>query len=204
MPRVSLVALAGLIMVGCSLSRTAPEPPVAPRTIDPSVEWSELKANAAMPRAALTVDVHVTLPEYIVYVVPTATVRILPYAAGFREELAALLRWKYGLNFPPQRTDASRYIDAAIARYEQALAVAGLGDLSRSLVAALRSPLEADLVPGDYIALSEYRTIGRGSMHKIWVWLERVRLPAEGTRLTLGDDNRFCFETFAGAGCRSK
>ena len=209
--RRSVAALAGLALAGCGLVTMAsqPEPPPQ-RTIDPATEWSEIKANQSAARAGvLTVDVHVTQPENIVVVVPLAKIRVMPYAPGLWEELSALLRWRYdgGLYYPSKARDAPRLIDDAIARYDQALVVAGLNDLSRSLDVYLDRPSELSLVAGDYIALGEYRTLGKGPTLKIWVWLERTRVePQSGATLILGDTNTLCAEAFTpnGTRCRDK
>jgi hypothetical protein len=103
--------------------------------------------------------------------------------------------------------DAPRHIDDAIARYDRALAAAGLSDLSRSVDAYLDRPVELNLVAGNYIALSEYQTIGRGPTRKVWVWLERVRVePQSGPTLVLGDANTLCAEALTpnGTRCRDK
>ncbi len=98
-------------------------------------------------------------------------------------------------------------LDDAITRYNRALAAAGLSDLSRSVDAYLDRPIELDLVAGDYMALSEYQTIGRGPTQKVWVWLERVRVePQSGLTLVLGHGNTLCAKALTpnGTRCRDK
>ena len=200
------VPLAGLIMAGCGLVTSRAAPPTTARAIDPAAEWSEIKANAPA-HATLTVSVRPTQPENIVTIIPSARVRIVPYASGLWEELSTLLRWKYeSAVSAAQRDQASRRLDEAIARYEEALATAGLRDLSHSFVVSLDTPADADLVTGDYVVLSEYRTIGRGPSLNIFDWLERVRVAPPGARLTLDDANRFCADAFtmSGARCRNR
>ena len=209
--RSAVAALAGFALAGCGLATMGYEPEPPPqRTIDPATEWSEIKANQSAARAGvLTVSVHVTQPENIVVVVPSAKIRVMPYAPALGEDLSALLRWRYegGLYYPSKVRDAPRHIDDAIARYDRALAVAGLSDLSRSLDVYLDRPSELSLVAGDYIALGEYQTVGRGPTRKVWVWLERVTVePRSRSTLILGDANTLCSEALTpnGTRCRDK
>ena len=146
------VPLAGLIMAGCGLVTSRAAPPTTARAIDPAAEWSEIKANAPA-HATLTVSVRPTQPENIVTIIPSARVRIVPYASGLWEELSTLLRWKYESDVSAaQRDQASRRLDEAIARYEEALATAGLRDLSHSFVVSLgagpRGPARRQAHPG--------------------------------------------------------
>jgi hypothetical protein len=209
--RRSVAALAGLALAGCGLVTMASQPAPPPqRTVDPATAWPEIKANQSAARTGvLAVDVHVTQPENLVVVVPSAKIRVMPYAPGLWEELSELLRWRYdgGLYYPSKVRDAPRHIDDAITRYNRALAAAGLSDLSRSVDAYLDRPIELNLVAGDYIALAEYQTIGRGPTQKVWVWLERVRVePQSGLTLVLGDGNTLCAEALTpnGTRCRDK
>jgi len=209
--RRSVAALGGLALAGCGLVTMAfqPEPP-PPRAIDPATEWPEIKANQLAARSGvLTLEMHVTQPQDIVVVVPSARIRVMPYAAGLWKELSALLRWRYegGLYYPSKVRDAPGLIDDVIARYDRALATAGVSHLSRSVDVYVDRPSELSLVAGDYIALGDYQTLGRGPTRKVWVWLERVRVEGESRlTLTFRDTNTLCAEALTpnGTGCRDK
>jgi hypothetical protein len=92
----SLAALS-LLLAGCGVVTTMshPEPPPHVHPIDPDVEWAGIKASrAASSTGSLALVAHPTPPGHT-SMVPTVGIRLMPYADGIRDELEAVLRWRY-------------------------------------------------------------------------------------------------------------
>jgi len=202
--------LAGLAVAGCALAISGqPEPPPQIHPINPDTEWSEIKASrAAGQTSTCSLEVRPTLERSVwgEQHLASVRVRVLPYASGLWEDLSNLLRWRYkaGPYYRAKVRDAPQLVNETLARYRTALAAVGLDDVAQDLTVEPNRHISLALAAGEYLVLSEAECCS-APMHKVWVWLLRVRLERQATAVVLLEDaSRFCSEAWTRSDTRCR